>query len=129
MVKPNAKPKFRLTYIRQWRKHRGLTLEYLADRVGTTHATLSRVERGMQPYGQDLLERLADVLGTDTASLLVRDPADPEGIWSVWDRASPSERRQIVKIAEALIKGGGDRTPSDERHRIVKTAKTTKTST
>jgi transcriptional regulator with XRE-family HTH domain len=93
-----------LTFLRRWREHRGLTLEALAERVGTTHASLSRLERGLQPYAQDLLERIAKALQTDAASLLMRDPNDPEGIWSVWDRAKPNERRQIVEIAKTLIK-------------------------
>jgi transcriptional regulator with XRE-family HTH domain len=97
-------PRYRLTFIRQWRHHRGLTLERLADLVGITHASLSRLERGLQPYSQGVLERLADVLETDAASLLIRDPTDPDGIWTVWDQASPSERRQIVEIAKTLIK-------------------------
>jgi transcriptional regulator with XRE-family HTH domain len=71
-----------------------------------THASLSRLERGLQPYSQGLLEALAVALQTDAASLLIRDPTDPEGIWSVWDQASPSERRQIVEIAKTLIRTG-----------------------
>lgn len=97
---------YRRTFIRQWREFRDLTLEQLAERVGTTHASLSRVERGLQPYSQALLEDLAEALQTDTASLLMRDPTDPEGIWSVWDQAKPGQRRQIVEIAKTLIKTG-----------------------
>jgi transcriptional regulator with XRE-family HTH domain len=90
-----------MTFLRQWRKARGLTLQALAERVETTHATLSRIERGLQPYSQELLERLADELAEgDVASLLIRDPSDPEGIWTVWDQAKPGERRQIVEIAK-----------------------------
>jgi transcriptional regulator with XRE-family HTH domain len=100
------KPQFHPSYIRQWRENRGLTLEQLADRVGTTHASLSRIERGMQPYGQPLLEAIAEALQTDPASLLVRNPQDPDGIWSIWDRAQPGERRMIVDIAKTLIKTG-----------------------
>jgi transcriptional regulator with XRE-family HTH domain len=98
-------PRFGLTYIRAWRKKAGLTLERLADRIGTTHASLSRVERGLQPYDQPLLEALANELtGGDVASLLMRDPSDPEGIWSIWDKAKPGERRMIVEIAKTLVK-------------------------
>jgi transcriptional regulator with XRE-family HTH domain len=69
-----------------------------------THASLSRLERGLQPYSQSMLERLADELGTDVASLLIRDPSDPTSIWSIWDLASPTAKRQIVEIAKTLIK-------------------------
>ena len=96
----------RRTFIRQWRKHRGLSQERLADRLGMSKAQLSRIENGEQPYAQDFLEACAEALQTEPASLLTRDPGDPEAIWSVWDRAKPGERRQIVEIAKTLIKGG-----------------------
>ncbi len=62
------------TFIRAWRQHRGMTLAELAHRMGTTHATLSRVERGKQPYNQNLLEMLAAKLRTNVASLLRKAP-------------------------------------------------------
>jgi transcriptional regulator with XRE-family HTH domain len=103
---PRPRVQYRRTFIRQWREHRTLTLEQLADRIGTTHASLSRIERGLQPYSQPLLEALADALMTDAASLLMRDPSDPEGIWSIWDHAKPGERRMIVDIAKTVTKTG-----------------------
>jgi transcriptional regulator with XRE-family HTH domain len=107
-VKPRFKRKtYRRTFIRQWRKHRNLTLAQLADRVGTTHATLSRIERGIQPYNQPLLEAIADALGTDPASLLMRNPEDPEGIWTLLDNAEPALRRQLVAIAQTLLRKTG----------------------
>ena len=59
-------PTYRRTYIRQWRAHRKMTLETLAERVGAkvggmTHASLSRIERGLSP------ERLRG--GTRAASI------------------------------------------------------------
>ena len=105
-VRPHFRRQLRKTFIREWREHRGLTLEQLADRTETTHASLSRIERGRQPYSQALLERIADALMVDPADLLIRNPADPEGIWSVWEQAKPGERRQIVEIAKTLIKTG-----------------------
>ncbi len=66
-------------------------------------SNLSKVERGIPPYNQEMLERLADALMTDVASLLMRDPMQAGAIWSLWERASPGERAQIETIAEALI--------------------------
>ena len=107
-VTPNfrRRQQYRTTFIRQWREARGLTLEQLAERIGTTHASLSRIERGKQPYTQPMLEAIADALGTDAASLIMRDPLDAEGIWSVWDQAEPGERRMIVDLARTVIKTG-----------------------
>lgn len=101
-----AHPPYRLTFIRQWRESAPLTLERLADRIGSTHATLSRIERGLLPYSQPMLEALANALNTDPASLLIRDPRDPEGIWSIWDKAAPGERRMIVDLAKTVVRTG-----------------------
>lgn len=94
------------TFIRQWRHHRGLTLEKLAGRLEMTASHLSMLERGKRGYTQDMLEALADALATDPASLLMRDPTDPEAIWSIWDQAKPVERRQIIELAQVLIRTG-----------------------
>ena len=96
----------RRTFLRQWREFRDLTLQQLADRLETTTASVSRIERGMQPYTQDYLEAAAEALGTDPASLIMRNPADPEGIWSIWDQAKPGTRRQIIEIGKTLVKTG-----------------------
>ena len=106
------RPAYRKTFIREWRQHRGLSLEVMAERVGEkiggmTHASLSRIERGLQPYSQPILEAIADELtGGDVASLLMRNPADPEGIWSIWDQAKPGQKAQIVEVAKTLLKTG-----------------------
>ena len=100
------RPAYRKTFIREWREYRSLTQEVLAERIGTTHATLSRLERGKHPYKQELLERIADALRTDVASLLMRDPSNSEALWSIWEQASPGERRMIVDIAKTVVKTG-----------------------
>lgn len=90
-------------FIREWRKAQDLTLEKLAERVGMTHGTLSRIERGKTAYTQPVLEALAEALGTDPASLIMRDPSKP-GIWDIWDQIAPAERDQAIKVLEAFKK-------------------------
>lgn len=101
MVKAKVK-----NYIRAWRSYRRLSLELLADRVGVSHSTLSRVERGLQPYNQLLLEAVADALRCEPVDLLIRDPSDPEGIWSIWDALSPPQRRQAIAVISAIKQTG-----------------------
>jgi transcriptional regulator with XRE-family HTH domain len=101
---PLRPPPYQRTLLRQWREHRGRTLEQAAETVGITHASLSRIERGKQPYSQVILEALAEYYDTDVVSLLIRDPQDPEGIWSVWDQAKPREKRLIIEIARTLLR-------------------------
>lgn len=103
------KPQYRRTYIRQWREYRNLTLEQLGERIDMTPSHLSMLERGQRGYAQETLERIADALQTDPASLLMRNPEDPEGIWSIWDNALPGERQTIVEVAKAIAKTGGRR--------------------
>ncbi len=95
----------RRTFIREWREFRTLTQEALAGRLDMSAAQLSRIESGVQPYTQDVLEMIADALQTDPPSLLMRRPGDDE-IWSIWDQAQPGVRRQITEIAKTLSKTG-----------------------
>jgi len=98
-------------FIRQWREHRELSQEALADRLDMSAAQLSRIESGKQGYTQDFLEACADALRTYVPSLLMRnpskdDPSDPNSIWSLWDHAKPAQRRLIVDLAKSVTKTG-----------------------
>lgn len=93
----------RPTFMRQWRQHRHKTLVQVAEHLHVTHGYLSKVERGKQPYNQELLEALAELYNCDVVDLLIRDPSQQEGIWSIWEQAKPGERRQIESVAAALI--------------------------
>lgn len=95
---------FRPTFIKQWRKHRGLTQERLADRVGMSNGNLSQIENGNTAYTQETLEALAEALQCAPADLLMRNPTDPEGIWSLWDQAKPAERLQIIEVVKTLLR-------------------------
>lgn len=94
-------------FIRGWREARGLTLERLAERIGLTHGTLSRIERGRTAYTQPVLEALAEALGTTPASLIMRDPAKPGAIWDLWEAIPASERPQAERVLETFIKKAG----------------------
>lgn len=104
-VKPRFKQRRRL-YVREWRKHRGYKLEQFADMIGMTAGNLSHLERGLIPYSQDFLEAAAEALQTDVSSLIMRDPTQSDGLWSIWENASPGQRQQIVEVAKALLKTG-----------------------
>ena len=56
--------------IRRLRKASKMTLEELAALVDTDAANLSRIERGLQGYTPDGLERIAAALGTTAATIL-----------------------------------------------------------
>jgi transcriptional regulator with XRE-family HTH domain len=93
-------------YIKEWRKHRGLTQDRLAERIGIDRAYLSKIESGKRRYDQPFLEAAAVVLQCEPADLIIRDPSDPDGIWSVWDTLRPVERQQVVEIAKTIKRTG-----------------------
>jgi len=69
-------------FLRKWRIYfrktkGGHTLEEIAADVGTTHATLSRVETGNLDYTQTLLEALSWRYQVSVPDLLARDPGPP----------------------------------------------------
>lgn len=94
------------TFLRQWREHRGKKLVPVAEHLHMSHSQLSRIERGLQPYNQELLEELADLYMCDVVDLLIRDPSDPEGLWSITDQLKPIQRQQLVEFAKVLARTG-----------------------
>lgn len=93
-------------FIKEWRKFRGLNQEQLAERIGIGKPYVSKIENGKRRYDQPFLEAAAVALNCTVADLLVRDPTDPEGIWSIWDTLKPAERVQAVSVIKALKKTG-----------------------
>lgn len=108
-ARPHPKPTRRPTFIKAWRKFRDMTQAQVLDQLMTLHeydlsaAQLSRIERGDQPYSQDLLEMLADVLRTEPASLIMRDPTRRE-FWTIYDTLGPVERQQVIDYADFIQK-------------------------
>jgi len=97
----------RRTFLKEWREHRSLTQEQAAERIGVTQATLSRVERGVTPYDQDLLERIAFAYLCEPADLLMRNPTDKDAVWSITDnlrKADPVELERAAAMIDLLLK-------------------------
>jgi transcriptional regulator with XRE-family HTH domain len=114
-------------FLRAWRKHRGLSIEaaiakavaLAQDRVvaegeetdlkrlGLSQPNISRIERGEIPYNETIMELLAEVYETDVPSLIIRDPADPEGLWSIYDQIEPAQRTVALRMLSGLKTGTG----------------------
>lgn len=121
----NEKPKH---YLRQWRQAAGLSLQGVRDKaeamfadrivaegeevdlnkIGLSHSTLSRIESFKVPYNQRLMEVLAEVYGTDVPSLIMRNPEDPEGLWSIYDQIPTAQRPVALRMLSGLKTGTGD---------------------
>lgn len=105
-----AKRTYRPTFIRQWRKHRRLSLDRLALRLVDpltnepllSKQSLSRIERGLQPYRQPILEAVAEALSCSPGDLLMRDPTDPDAMWSIWEGIPEHKRNTALQVLKAL---------------------------
>lgn len=96
-------------FIKAWREHKGVSQEAAAEFLEISRANLSKVERGIVPYSQDLLEKMADLYSCSAGDLIMRDPSDKSAPWSIMDAlrlASPEEVARISAIIEALRKAG-----------------------
>lgn len=97
----------RKTHIRAWRKHRGLTLERLADRIGVTPGALSQLERGDVGYTQPMLEALADALSCEPSDLIARPPDAMPGLSLIWDQIPIEDRAKALEVLKAFTKKDG----------------------
>lgn len=105
-VKKHRRPLGR-HYIREWRDEKGLTQDQLAERIGLSRTQISRIENHKQGYSQEMLEAIAEALGTTAASLIMRAPGSD--IWSLQDALTgmgESQRRQAIAVIEALRAAG-----------------------
>lgn len=58
--------------VRRVRKERGMSLEALAHEVGLAYSYMGQIERGQRNPTLDVVERIAEVLGTEPQSLLFK---------------------------------------------------------
>lgn len=71
--KPATGP-FSQHFLYDWREHRKLTQEELADRIGMSHPSVQRMETSNQALTQKVLDKLAVALHTTRGSILDRKP-------------------------------------------------------
>ncbi|HMN15693.1 MAG TPA: helix-turn-helix domain-containing protein, partial [Bellilinea sp.] len=87
--KATANPPNRIAELRE---KRGLTQDQLAQRVGTTNQTISRLERGIRRLNDVWIRGIADALGVDWTEIMNGGPQAPAS--------------KFPKIKEARIHGG-----------------------
>lgn len=90
-------------YLREWRKHRQLTLERLGERVGMAKGRVSEIERGKRRYNEDMLKAFAYALRCEPWELIGRNPLiEPEPVTHIWDRIPEKNRDQALKTLQSF---------------------------
>jgi hypothetical protein len=90
--RPNERPsakRWQPTYLRAWRQKAKLSLEKAAAEMGyRDHTMLSKIERGQQPYQQEILEAAAKLYNTTVWALLYCPPdIPPEQMFEAFQRS------------------------------------------
>ena len=96
-------------FLREWRKFREKSQSQVADYLGVDQSTVSKFERGLTPYDQDLLEKLSFLYDCEPAELISLDPMMPDMpqlLLSMARTASRDTQERIVKVVDALLKAG-----------------------
>ena len=94
------------TYLRAWRDHFDLTQEQVADRIGTTKATVSRMEIDTREPNLGYLAAFAEALGIETQDVF-RDPARPTQNELLSRGISSEQIEQAIVFIEMARKAGG----------------------
>ena len=90
-------------YLREWRQDRGLTQEQLADRIGTTKATISRIETRGRDATLGFLEAAVEALGGHlSVPDLFRLPSQPS-IDARLQAAPAGLRQQVYSVLDAML--------------------------
>ncbi|ASQ10201.1 helix-turn-helix transcriptional regulator [Sinorhizobium meliloti] len=104
-----TKRKYGKTYIREWREYRGLSLRRLADRLELngpeetiSHASIGRIENGLQPYSQPIIEAIAAALNVSVTDLLGVDPTKEGEVVDLMRMINDKNRAQAIRVLKAL---------------------------
>ena len=101
IAKPKARSK---VFIKEWREFRKLTQDDLAEELGSTKTSVSRLERGEQALTIDVLDELARILKTTRLAILSRAPGEDDDVHAAWERAKPADKRRIIEIYTTMKK-------------------------
>lgn len=90
------------TFLREWRKERGLTIEQLAERSGLSIATISDIETGRVAYTQHSLERLAKALNVAIGLILSCNPTNEHDPWRIVEKFSQLDETRRIQLADLV---------------------------
>ena len=87
-------------FIKQWRKHRHMSIVELGEAAGISASMISQLETGKANYTQVTLEALAKALRVHPAALVWADPSREELAWSDlvkgWERYDGIEESKLL---------------------------------
>lgn len=94
----------RRIFIREWREHRGLSQQQLADRIDADRSTIWKYEAGQRKLDNELLTDIAWALNVDVPDLY-RHPSQPSADALLRDASRPLVDN-VIAIIEAMKRTG-----------------------
>jgi transcriptional regulator with XRE-family HTH domain len=89
-------------YLREWREHRGLSTEGLAEKAGVSPGLVSQIENRKSSGSADSLEKLAKALEIDVGELFDVKPAKGGSVLRIF--VADKDRDTARRLLEALSK-------------------------
>lgn len=96
------KPKWSRYYLREYREDRELTLGEVGAEIGMSGTNLSKIERGVVPFDQEVLEGLARVYRVDPWELLSHAPGNAVDAARLLHGLPKTVREQAVAVIRVL---------------------------
>lgn len=94
-------------YLKEWRKHRGMTQEQLAAAVGTSKSQISELERYNLQLSPKWLRKLAPVLDVQQGHIIDHSPDDLDNdIIDIWARIPERDRLQAARVLKSFTRTG-----------------------
>lgn len=90
----------RRIYLAEWREHRDLTQQQLADRLGVSDMTVSRWERATSLLNTNVMAAIAEALSIEPFDLY-RHPDQPSADELLRDQP-PEVREQAMNLIRAI---------------------------
>jgi transcriptional regulator with XRE-family HTH domain len=100
MVSEDHSPKH---FIREWRRHRGLTQDELANAIRVDRTYLNKIERGKRRYIPSVLEAMAETLGCAPGDLISRRPDQTSEIEALYMSLSAEDRSRAIAVLKTVF--------------------------
>lgn len=111
------RPRYQRTFIKHWREWLEFSQEQLAIAVGDylrdegisdkgyTYASIGRIENGLIPYSQPIMEGISKALGVPVATLITTPPPKP-------GEPLPPDPATLLKLWSEGARAAGNSPPS-----------------
>ena len=97
-------------HMNAWRKHRKMTLQQVADAIGSTKGHLSRIENGDNTLMPEVAEAVAHLFSIDSETLRRRKPDVPvdleQELLMMFRGADINVQKAILSSARVIVELG-----------------------